>query len=77
MKVWYWKVNNMRPDKEYNLDAKWFNELVENGYDLIVIVGPTYRLMSTIDDWLDFGNYSADDTEYEFITLKTNRMEKS
>ena len=77
MKVWYWKVNNMRPDKEYNLDAKWFNELVENGSDLIVIVGPTYRLMSTIDDWLDFGNYSADDTEYEFITLKTNRMEKS
>jgi len=77
MKVWYWKVNNMRPDKEYNLDAKWFNELVENGYDLIVIVGPTYRLMSTIDDWLDFGNYSADDTDYEFITLKTNRMEKS
>lgn len=77
MKTWFWKVEGIRPDRAYNIDSKWFDQLVQQGYDLIVILGPTFRLTSTLDDWLDYGHYEAEDTDYEFISLRTSRMEKS
>lgn len=76
-KVWVQRVHDpLRPAREYHVGSDEFNGLVEAGYDYITFLGPSYRLMSSIEDWLDFGRYDMID-DVEVIVLRTSRMEKA
>jgi NDP-sugar pyrophosphorylase family protein len=70
------RVNTLRPEREYSFSDSEFDEIIEAGYDYIVITGPSYRLTSTIDDWLDYGTHEESETR-SAIVLRTNRMVKA
>jgi hypothetical protein len=76
-KIWVKRVYDaLRPAREYSIESSVFNTIVDAGYDHIVLLGPNYRLTSTVDDWLDYGMYDLDG-DVDIITLRTSRMEKA
>jgi len=60
----------------YYFTTEKFNDIVDQGYEYIVIVTPTYRLTSTVEDWQDYGYYSFEDNEgrIEIFCLSASHM---
>lgn len=76
-KVWVQRVYDpLRPAREYALADTVLDEIVDAGYDFIVLQGPNYRLVATVEDWLDFGTPDIRDG-VDVTRLRTARMEKS
>lgn len=69
------RVHTLRPAREYSLLVSEFDALVEQGWEHIIVVGPSYRLTSSIEDWLDFGQSGIIGDE-DAITLRANKMSK-
>lgn len=56
-----------------------FNDIVDQGYEFIVIVTPTHRWTSTVEDWQDYGYYSYEDNggQIEITCLSRGYMSLS
>jgi hypothetical protein len=76
-RIWVVRVFDApRPARQYHLEADVFNMLVEEGFDYITFLGPTFRLTSSVEDWLDYGMYDMVD-DCDVIVMRTSRMEKA
>jgi hypothetical protein len=42
------------------IPSELFDQWIDEGYDDIVIICPSHRYVSTIDDWLDYGYIDLD-----------------
>lgn len=54
-----------------------FDQLVDDGYELIVITTETGRYTTTVEDWQDFGYVDLSDTDVEIRVLHRSYMSKS
>jgi hypothetical protein len=61
----------------FDIPVTEFDELVDQGFELITITTPKARYVSSIDDWLDFGYLDLTDSDVEVRTLHTVYMGKS
>lgn len=54
-----------------------FDQLVDDGYELIVIITPTKRYTASIDEWMDFGYLDLVDQDAEVRVLSRAYMGQS
>lgn len=65
-----------KPAHSYSITESEFNYLIDKGIENIAVVGQSFRLVSTTDDWLDYGMPDLD-IDVPIITLKTSRMTRA
>lgn len=70
------RCDTLRANREYYLTDSQIADLVDKGIEYVVFFGPTFRLTSTIEDWLDYGRPDLEGDE-PVVALRTNRMEQS
>ena len=54
-----------------------FDQLLDDGYELIVITTPSKRYTATVDDWLDYGYLDLIDEDAEVRVLSRAYMGQS
>jgi hypothetical protein len=59
----------------YHLGSELFDSIVDGGYDIILLVTPTRRYITTVEDWQDYGYYDVDDGE-DIIVLNKSYMSR-
>lgn len=57
----------------FHMAASEFDELVDAGYELIIIVTPKRRYIASVDDWLDYGYHDLEGDE-DIIVLNKSYM---
>lgn len=73
-KVYFLKATDDRA--VFSIPTEEFNNVVDQGYELIAVTTPTSRYVSDVEDWLTIG-YTEYDGEDEIMVLHRSFMVKA